>query len=208
MLVSPIGLAVLKSREGVRLKAYLDSVGVWTIGYGHTKGVKKGDVITQAQADAFLEQDIDSHAKPILDAVKVPLAEHEADALVSIAFNIGVGGFKGSTFLKRLNEGNRASCAANIMLWKKPPEIISRRTAERDQFLTPYSKALPKARSTDAKPIAAPAPVQPPPTPAPQPVPVPDTGPVGTSLIASLVQKVATLEARVSALETAKAEGA
>jgi len=208
MLVSPIGLAVLKSREGVRLKAYLDSVGVWTIGYGHTKGVKKGDVITQAQADAFLEQDIDSHAKPILDAVKVPLAEHEADALVSIAFNIGVGGFKGSTFLKRLNEGNRASCAANIMLWNKPPEIISRRTAERDQFLTPYSKALPKARSTDAKPIAAPAPVQPPPTPAPQPEPVPDTGPVGTSLIASLVQKVATLEARVSALETAKAEGA
>ncbi len=209
MLVSPIGLAVLKSREGVRLKAYLDSVGVWTIGYGHTKGVKKGDVITQAQADAFLEQDIDSHAKPILDAVKVPLAEHEADALVSVAFNIGVGGFKGSTFLKRLNEGNRASCAANIMLWNKPPEIISRRTAERDQFLTPYSKALPKARSTDAKPIAAPSAVSPPaPQPTPAPQPEPDTGPIATALVASLVQKVATLEARVSALETAKAEGA
>jgi lysozyme len=200
MLVSPIGLAALKSREGVRLTAYKDSVGVWTIGYGSTKGVKPGDRITQAEADALLERDIDEHARPILDAVKVPLADHEADALVSIAFNIGVGGFKGSTFLKRLNEGNRASCAANIMLWKKPPEIISRRTAERDQFLTPYSVALPKARSTDARPVSVPVGVA---KPDPNIVEPSETTVVAGSLIAGLVAKCAEIDSRLSTVAVA-----
>lgn len=148
-LVSDIGLAVLQAREGVRLTAYLDSVGVWTIGWGHTKGVTKGQKITRAQAEAFLREDIDSHAGPVLAAVKVPLADNERDALVSVAFNIGVGGFKRSTFLRRLNAGDRAGCAEAIMMWDTPAEIIPRRRAERDQFLTPYSVAMPKARSTD-----------------------------------------------------------
>lgn len=151
--VTPIGLAALKSREGVRLEAYRDSVGVPTIGWGHTAGVRMGDKITLAQASAFLEQDIDTHAAPILAAVKVPLADHEQDALVSIAFNIGVGAFRKSTFLKRLNAGDRAGCAAAIMKFRIPAEIIPRREAERDQFLTPYDVALPKARSSDAGPV-------------------------------------------------------
>ena len=155
-IMTPLGIAALKSREGVRLKAYLDSVGVPTIGYGHIKGVKLGQVITQAQADAFFLGDLASHALPILASIKVPVADHERDALISIAFNIGVAGFRGSTFLKRLNAGDRKGCAEAIMMWKKPPEIISRRTAERDQFLTPYTKAAPKARSTDAHPVSAP----------------------------------------------------
>lgn len=176
-LVTDIGLAVLQSREGVRLKAYLDSVGVWTIGWGHTKGVYKGQTITRAQAEAFLREDIDTHARPILAAVKVPLADHEADALVSIAFNIGIGsasgrakknpGFRDSAFLRALNAGKpRADVAQLFMNWVTPPEITSRRRAERDQFLTPYSVAMPKARSSDAGPArarraAAPAPVVP-----------------------------------------------
>ncbi|WP_419952373.1 lysozyme [Methylobacterium sp.] len=155
-IMTPLGIAALKSREGVRLKAYLDSVNVPTIGYGHTKGVKLGQVITQAQADAFFLDDLASHALPILSAIKIPVADHERDALISIAFNIGVGGFTGSTFLRRLNAGDRKGCAEAIMMWKKPAEIISRREAERDQFLTPYAKAAPKARSTDAKPVSAP----------------------------------------------------
>ncbi|MBO1021482.1 lysozyme [Methylobacterium sp. SD274] len=193
-IMTPFGLAALKSREGVRLKAYLDSVGVPTIGYGHIKGVKLGQVITQAQADAFFLEDLASHALPILSAIKVPVADHERDALISIAFNIGVGGFTGSTFLRRLNAGDRAGCAEAIMMWKKPEEIIFRRTAERAQFLTPYSKAAPKARSTDAKPVSAPlstlTPIDVPPIiavppapvvltpPAPSPVPVPATKPL------------------------------
>lgn len=151
--MTPIGLAALKSREGVRLKAYRDSVGVPTIGWGHTAGVKMGDEITLAQASAFLDQDIDTHAAPILAAIKIPLADHEQDALVSIAFNIGVNGFRKSTFLKRLNAGDRVGCAKAIMSWTKPPEITSRREAERDQFLTPYEVRLPKARSNDAGPV-------------------------------------------------------
>lgn len=154
-IMSPLGLAALKSREGVRLKAYLDSVGVPTIGYGSTKGVKLGQTITQAQADALFLNDLASHALPILSSIKVSVADHERDALISIAFNIGVNGFKGSTFLRLLNQGDRAGCAAAIMAWRKPPEIITRRTAERDQFLTPYSVRAPKARSNDARPVKA-----------------------------------------------------
>ncbi|WP_051439980.1 lysozyme [Methylobacterium sp. 10] len=195
-IMTPLGLAALKSREGVRLKAYLDSVGVPTIGYGHIKGVKLGQIITQAQADAFFLEDLASHALPILSCIKVPVADHERDALISIASNIGVGGFKGSTFLRLLNAGDRKGCATAIMSWTKNKEMISRRTAERDQFLTPYTKAAPKARSTDAKPVSAPlstlVPLDMPPSdglgipnyvgltppPAPAPAPAPITKPL------------------------------
>ncbi len=102
--MSPLGITPLKSREGVRLKAYLDSVGVPTTGYGHIKGVKLGDVITRAQADAFFLEDLASQALPILSAIKVSVAEHERDALISIVFNIG-GGFTKSTFLKPAERG-------------------------------------------------------------------------------------------------------
>lgn len=184
--MTAIGLAALKSREGVRLTAYKDSVGVWTIGYGSTKGVTPGMKITQAEADKRLMDDLAAH--DVMAFVTVPTTDNEADALRSIAFNIGLSGAKGSTFLRRLNAGDRAGCAAAIMLWKKPPEIISRRTAERDQFLTPYSKALPKARSTDAKPIAAPAPVE------------PSTPPTTTPTLASLDARIANLEKAVAGL--------
>ncbi|CAO4174977.1 lysozyme [Methylorubrum populi] len=153
-IMTPLGIAALKSREGVRLKAYLDSQDVPTIGYGHTRGVRLGQVITQAEADAFFLDDLASHALPILSAIRVPVADHERDALISIAFNIGVAGFTGSTFLKRLNAGDRTGCAEAIMMWRKPAAIVSRREAERDQFLTPYSVRVPKARSTDANPVS------------------------------------------------------
>lgn len=161
LLVSDIGLKVLKEREGVRLKAYKDSVGVWTIGWGHTAGVKPGDQISRATAEAYLAADIDSHAAPILAAVTVPLTQNEADALVSIAFNIGIGGFKKSTFLRLLNAGNKAGCAEAILKWDKPPEIRTRRAAERMQFLTPYTVALPvatlKSGAAPARRLSVPA---------------------------------------------------
>lgn len=156
-IMTPLGIAVLKAREGVRLKAYRDSVGVPTIGYGHTKGVRLGQSITQAQADAFFLDDLASHALPILSCITVPVADHERDALISIAFNIGVDAFRRSSFLRLLNVGDRAGCAAAILAWRKPPEILSRRQAEQDQFRTPYATAPPKARRTDPRPIALPA---------------------------------------------------
>lgn len=165
-MLTAIGRAALVSREAMKLRAYRDSVGVWTIGVGHAFGdpvVTPGMVITEAEALEIFARDLRKYEDAVDRGVKVPLADHERDALVSICFNIGIGianpkkgqkpGFLGSSFLKRLNEGDRAGCAKAIMSWVKPPEVTSRRTAERDQFLTPYEVALPKARSTDRGPV-------------------------------------------------------
>ncbi|WP_284247253.1 lysozyme, partial [Methylobacterium haplocladii] len=157
-IMTPLGIAALKAREGVRLTAYCDSVGVPTIGYGHTKGVRLGQRITQGQADALFLEDLARHALPILSSLTVPVAEHERDALISIAFNIGVGAFRRSGFLRRLNAGDRAGAAEAILAWRKPPEIVSRRLAEYDQFRTPYAVAPPRARRGDGRPVAVPKP--------------------------------------------------
>ncbi|WP_461225302.1 glycoside hydrolase family protein [Methylobacterium sp. CM6247] len=77
----------------------------------------------QAHADAFFLGDLASHALPILSAIKVPVAEHEREALISIAFNIGVGGFTGSTFLHRLSAGERKGYAEAIELRTKNKEL-------------------------------------------------------------------------------------
>lgn len=166
MALTAIGRAALVAREALKTRAYKDSVGVWTIGVGHTSAagppaVTAGLTITEAEALAIFDRDLVKFEATVDQAVTVPLADHERDALVSICFNIGQGAFARSTFVKRLNAADRAGCAEAIMAWKKPSEIISRRTAERDQFLTPYSTSLPKARSSDRSPVrvdgAAPA---------------------------------------------------
>ncbi|MFC3638243.1 glycoside hydrolase family protein [Camelimonas fluminis] len=154
--MSAIGREALIAREGVRLTAYLDSVGVWTIGIGHTAmagdpAPKKGMTITMEDAHAIFARDMVKYEQAVMDAVKVPLADHQFDALVSICFNIGTGALAGSTFVKRINAGaTPAAIRTAILMWNKPAEIVSRRTAEADQFATPYSVAMPKARSTDA----------------------------------------------------------
>lgn len=158
MALTAIGRAALVAREALKTRAYRDSVGVWTIGVGHTSmaGLPKvtaGLTITEAEALEIFSRDLVKYEATVDQAVKVPLADHERDALVSICFNIGQGAFAKSTFVKRLNAGDRAGCAEAIMSWKKPAAIISRRTGERDQFLIPYSTSLPKARSNDRAPI-------------------------------------------------------
>lgn len=160
MALTAIGRAALIAREAVKTRAYKDSVGVWTIGVGHTSAaglpkVTAGLVITEAQALDIFARDLVKYEGTVDASVKVPLADHERDALVSICYNIGQGGIANSTFLKRLNAGDRAGCAEAIMAWKKPAEIISRWTAERDQFLTDYATALPKARNTDRARVGA-----------------------------------------------------
>lgn len=143
MKICDIGLDKLIHREGVRLKAYRDSVGVWTIGVGHTSAagapkVVPGLTITMDQCNAILAADLTPIETAIARAVKVDLAQNEFDALVSVVFNIGTPGFLRSTFLRRLNAGDRKGCANALMMWNKPPEIIGRRETERQQFLTPY----------------------------------------------------------------------
>lgn len=161
MAMTAIGRAALTAREGVRLKAYKDSVGVWTIGCGHTSAagppkVTPGLTITAAESDEIFARDLIQYERAVDQAVKVPLADHERDALVSVCYNIGTGAFRKSTFLKRLNAGDRPGCALAIMKFRIPHEIVPRREAERDQFLVSYDVSLPKARSNDARPIRMP----------------------------------------------------
>lgn len=124
--------------------------------------------LTEAECDELFAKTLARYEAAVDRGVTVPIADHERDAFASICYNIGIGtpkpkkgenpGFLGSTFLKRFNAGDRAGCAAAILSWNKPAEIITRREAERDQFLTPYAKSLPRARSTDKALITAPAP--------------------------------------------------
>nr|USU32872.1 glycoside hydrolase family protein [Methylobacterium sp. OTU13CASTA1] len=166
MAITAIGRAALIAREAVKTRAYKDSVGIWTIGVGHTSAagppkVTSGLVITEAEAMEIFARDLVKYETTVDASVKVPLADHERDALVSICYNIGQGSFAKSTFVKRLNAGDRAGCAEAIMAWKKPAEIIGRRTGERDQFLTDYATALPKARNTDRARVGAAASAKP-----------------------------------------------
>lgn len=142
MKVSEKGIKLLSAREGRRLKAYKDSVGIWTIGVGHTTAagpptVTPGLTITSQECDEILSRDIVKFEDVINKAVKVPLSQNEFDALISITFNVGPK-FGTSTAIKRLNAGDRKGAAEAIMMWNKPPEIIGRRQGEKKQFLTPY----------------------------------------------------------------------
>src|SRR5881397_2781928 len=108
MQTSPAGRAAITRREGNKLTAYADSVGVWTIGVGHTSvagppKVTKGMTITAAQSDEILARDLSGVEASVDAMVKVPLNQNEFDALVSLVFNIGAGAFKGSSVLKNLN---------------------------------------------------------------------------------------------------------
>jgi lysozyme len=140
MRMSRPGLQALATREGRRLKAYLDTKGILTIGCGHTSAageptVTAGMTITRAVCDAIFARDISKFEDAVNRSVKVPLSQGEFDALVSICFNIGTGAFVKSSIVKRLNAGDRAGAAAAILMWNKPKEIMGRRKAEHDQFL-------------------------------------------------------------------------
>ena len=137
------GRRLIEAREGVRLKAYRDSVGIWTIGVGHTSAagppaVVPGLGITAAQASDILSQDLAQFERAVAQAVTVPLASHEFDALVSLAFNIGAGAFARSTLVRRLNAGDRAGAAEAFLMWANAggkQVLLRRRKAERRQFL-------------------------------------------------------------------------
>jgi lysozyme len=142
MKMSTRGRKLLIEREGCILHAYKDSVGVWTIGVGHTAAAGSpipvpGMRITSEDADAILTKDLTLYERAIEGALKVPVTQNEYDALVSICFNVGPK-FANSTCIKRLNAGDRGGAAEAIMLWNKPPEIIGRRRVEYNQFKTPY----------------------------------------------------------------------
>lgn len=141
MQISQAGIDAIKAYEGVRLTAYFDSVGVPTIGVGHTLGVKMSDRITMEQCDEFLRADLEDAEHAVNNAVKVPLTQGQHDALVSFVFNLGAGAFKGSTLLKKLNAKQYDEAADQFLRWNQAggrvlPGLVKRRTSERMMFLT------------------------------------------------------------------------
>lgn len=142
MKVSEEGLAEIAGHEGIVLSPYYDSVGVLTFGIGHTANAGPPDPKTlpmgkQQPVEYAMEvfaRDIAKFEKRVNDAVKVPLKQHEFDALVSFDFN--TGGIHRATLTKLINAGDRAGAAKAFMGWKRPPEIIPRRRAEMKLFRT------------------------------------------------------------------------
>ena len=105
MQVSLLLIWKLKEFEGLRLEAYQDAAGVWTIGYGHTgRDVKRGDRISEYWATDLLKRDVEKVAEAVR-ALNVARTEGQLDALVSFAFNLGIGKLKSSTLLKVIREG-------------------------------------------------------------------------------------------------------
>jgi lysozyme len=133
------GLALTEQFESCRLSAYPDSKGIPTIGWGHTADVQLGDTCTQAQADAWLLQDVDWAVSVVNRIVTVLLAQNEFDALVDFCFNVGSGNFESSTMLKLLNQQNYAAAAEQFARWDKAAGVeiaglLRRRQAEEELF--------------------------------------------------------------------------
>jgi lysozyme len=153
MYISKQGLDLIKEFEGLRLKAYLCPAGVWTIGYGHTKGVYPGMVITQELADKFLVDDVWNFEREVESLVHVPVTQGQFDALVSFAFNVGsdidednvAEGLGDSTLLRLLNGGDFVGASGEFRKWNKvrgrdgklrvERGLDLRRSAERSLFL-------------------------------------------------------------------------
>lgn len=137
MHLSSHGKTVLIDREGKRNKAYKDSKGIWTIGVGHTgPNVYEGLAWTNQQIEDAFTDDVKWAEDAVNKYVLVPLEQHQFDALVSMTFNIGEWGFFRSTCRRLLNEKLYDLVPDAMMMWNKPPEIISRRRGEAEQFRT------------------------------------------------------------------------
>lgn len=139
MKTSQRGIDLIKTFEGLKLTAYVCPAGVLTIGYGTTKGVTKGQTITAAEAERLLRADLAVFEAGVSKAVKVPLEQHEFDALVSFAYNIGLGALGKSTLLRLLNAGDKAGAARQFERWNKAggkvlAGLTRRREAERKLF--------------------------------------------------------------------------
>ena len=135
MNISQEGLALIKKFEGCELDAYKCAAGVWTIGYGSTKGVKEGDTISQEDADKLLTHEMEEYEGYINDLVDVNLEQNQFDALVSWVFNLGPANLKASTLLKVLNAKDYEGVPAQIKRWNKAggkvlQGLIRRREAE------------------------------------------------------------------------------
>ena len=200
--VSESTLALIRRFEGLRLAAYQDSAGVWTIGYGTTQyrngdKVRPGDRITEDEADAILREQLAECANAVRLLVKVPLSPQQFDSLVSWTYNLGAGALRESTLLKRLNTGDYAGAANEMLRWVnaggRPIEgLRRRREAERALFLSGVQPPAEAPASPAQAPVPQPAPEQTP-EPAPQPLPSKPMAPVLAALLPSLIGMIPDL---------------
>lgn len=152
MKISEQGIEFIKKEEGVVLTAYQCEAGVWTIGYGHTAGVKKGQAITMEKADDLLRKDLkdfESGVNSLLKERKVKLLPHQYDMLVSFAFNTGLVALRTSTLLKKISKEDFEGAAKEFPRWiwvtqngvKKQSEVLKgRRKREQKIFTEGYSE--------------------------------------------------------------------
>lgn len=141
---SPGGLALTESFEGFSLDAYPDPAtggDPWTIGYGHTAGVRRGDTCTTAEAQSWLLEDVQAVADAInRDCTLETLTQDEFDALVDFGFNLGVRALEHSTLWRKLMAGDLSGAAAEFPKWdmaagKHLAGLLRRRNAEEALFL-------------------------------------------------------------------------
>lgn len=136
-----LAMEFIKKKEGERLTAYQCEAGVWTIGVGHTGAeVHPGMKITQEESGRLFVEDLKFHAKGLSSAITVPVTKNQFIALLSLCFNIGIGGARGSEVVKNLNAGNIPQAAVSFLNWKRAAGkvslgLVKRRQEERALFL-------------------------------------------------------------------------
>lgn len=158
MEVSFEGRELIKQFEGISLTAYRCPAGVWSIGFGRTQGVRPGDTITAAQADAYLAADLVAFGQNVERMIGgAATSQHEFDALVSLAYNIGIGAIEKSTVMRLHKAGDKIGAARAFEMWCKAtvggqlqtlPGLLARRQKEAAYYLTPDApsiKAMPQA---------------------------------------------------------------
>jgi lysozyme len=196
MQISEYGLEQIRKHEGLRLVAYQDVAGVWTVGYGHTTDVYPGQTIDRSTAEAMLALDVGTAADAVRRHVRVPLSQGQFDALVSWVFNLGEGKLASSTLLRKLNDGDYSGAAAEFPRWvlaggEQQPGLVKRRKLERTMFES----------GVDSRPNDAFAGMD---VPVNSPVTAPRSTPVSPALVPALLNILSTFAPQLVRIFTDK----
>lgn len=140
MKISQNGIDLIKKYEGCKLQAYYDSVGVLTIGYGHTATTKKGMIISQTKAEELLKSDLKRFEEGVSRLVGLTIHQSMFDSLVSFSFNLGLGNLQKSTLLKKINLGKFEEATVEFIKWNRAggkvlEGLTRRRNAEKELFI-------------------------------------------------------------------------
>lgn len=207
MRMSDKGLCALVGSEGIVTTRYKDSVGVWTIGVGHTAaaGAPNPETffreMTVKEVMELFRKDVAKYENAVNAAIKVPLKQHEFDALVHWHYNTGA--IKTATLTKTINSGDKLRGGAQIMNWLKNPELKDRRELERDMFLkgdypAPFATIYPannkgqvqwgRGKRVNVMDILQGG--EPEPVPVPTPKPVPEVKPTFWTAITNYLNSI------------------